>query len=239
MDTIKIDSGKTKMVAHRGVSGLELENTCSAFVAAGTRSYYGIETDVHVTSDGKYIIFHDDTTERVGLDKMTIEETTFETLRKLTLADKDGKRGRIDLVMPSLEEYINICKKYEKKAVLELKNEFTKEQVYEIVEIIDSLGWLDNTIFISFEIVNLQYLREKYPEQEAQYLSGIYTDYLIDTVAEMKLDIDILYSTLTEERVNYIHSKGVKINCWTCDDPEYAKNLVKWGVEYITSNIIE
>ena len=57
MNTVKFDSkGRIKMVAHRGVSGLERENTCPAFVAAGVKSYYGIETDVHVTADGKYII---------------------------------------------------------------------------------------------------------------------------------------------------------------------------------------
>lgn len=239
MNTVKIDSGKTLMIAHRGVSGLELENTCSAFVAAGNRSYFGIETDVHITSDGKYIIFHDDTTDRVGLDKMTIEETTFETLRKLQLADKDGKRGRADLVMPSLEEYIGICMKYEKKAVLELKNEFTKEQVWEIVSIIDSMGWLDNTIFISFCIKNLEALREKYPNQEVQFLSDDYSDELIASLAEKKMDLDIQYKTLTQERIEFIHAKGLKLNCWTCDDPEAAKNLVSWGIDFITSNILE
>ena len=35
MDVIRIDSKETKMVAHRGLSGLERENTCPAFVAAG------------------------------------------------------------------------------------------------------------------------------------------------------------------------------------------------------------
>jgi hypothetical protein len=43
MNTTKIDSRKTKMIAHRGVSGIECENTAAAFVAAGNRSYYGIE----------------------------------------------------------------------------------------------------------------------------------------------------------------------------------------------------
>ena len=51
MDTIKIKKKKVKMIAHRGLSGLERENTCSAFVAAGNRSYFGIETDVHRTAD--------------------------------------------------------------------------------------------------------------------------------------------------------------------------------------------
>lgn len=54
------------MIAHRGVSGIECENTAAAFVTAGNRSYFGIETDVHRTADGQYIIIHDDDTKRVG-----------------------------------------------------------------------------------------------------------------------------------------------------------------------------
>ena len=46
MNTVKFNKQSVKMVAHRGVSGLERENTCAAFVAAGNRSYFGIETDV-------------------------------------------------------------------------------------------------------------------------------------------------------------------------------------------------
>lgn len=54
MDTIKMNSRSVRMIAHRGVSGLERENTCAAFVAAGNRSYFGIETDVYQTADGNY-----------------------------------------------------------------------------------------------------------------------------------------------------------------------------------------
>ena len=46
MNTVKFEKGQTLVVAHRGLSGIERENTNSAFVAAGNRSYYGIETDV-------------------------------------------------------------------------------------------------------------------------------------------------------------------------------------------------
>ena len=95
MDTIHIDSRGVKMVAHRGVSGLEKENTASAFVAAGNRSYFGIETDVHRTLDGHFVCIHDDTTGRVAIDNLKIEESTFDTLRALLLCDKDGAKGRI------------------------------------------------------------------------------------------------------------------------------------------------
>ena len=77
-DTIKFENkGEIKMIAHRGVSGLERENTAAAFVAAGNRSYWGIETDVHKTLDGKYVIFHDNTTLRLADEDLEIERTSF------------------------------------------------------------------------------------------------------------------------------------------------------------------
>lgn len=64
-DTVKIkNKGNVKIIAHRGLSGIERENTCSAFVAAGNRSYFGIETDVRKTLDGHFVLCHDGDTER-------------------------------------------------------------------------------------------------------------------------------------------------------------------------------
>ena len=106
MDTIKLELAKKPlMIAHRGVSGLETENTCAAFVAAGNRSYFGIETDVHHTSDGKYVVFHDDTAARVAGVDLRIEETDYDTLRSLSLLPKQGREARSDLRIASLREY--------------------------------------------------------------------------------------------------------------------------------------
>ena len=192
MDTIKIENKAVKMVAHRGLSGIEKENTCSAFVAACNRAtYFAVETDVHRTVDGQFVIFHDDNTARVGLDHLVIEESTFETLRKLQLVDIDGKRGRIDLTIPTLMEYIEICKKYGKHCVLELKNEFKASDVYKIVSMIEKAGYLDHVIFISFALKNLISLRRRYPTQPAQYLIKEWDDKLLDTLEKYNLGIDI------------------------------------------------
>ncbi len=80
--TIQLHQTKTKMIAHRGVSGLECENTCAAFVAAGNRSYWGIETDVHVTADGKFAIIHDDETGRVSPGNLSVEQSSMEQLKE-------------------------------------------------------------------------------------------------------------------------------------------------------------
>ena len=239
MDTIKINAGKTLMVAHRGVSGIEKENTHAAFVAAGNRSHYGIETDVHRTLDGKYVCFHDDTTGRVAIDNLVVEESTFDTLRNLLLTDVDGKKGRTDLRIPTLQEYIQICKKYDKVAVLELKNHFPEEDVIRIIEIIQQEGYLSNVIFISFDFENMLTIRRLLPKQRAQYLTVKYSEELVEQLVNERLDLDILHEALTKENIEYMHSRGIVINCWTVDDPARGEELASWGVDYITSNILE
>lgn len=239
MDTIKINSGKTLMVAHRGMSGIEKENTFAAFVAAGNRNHYGIETDVHVTVDGKFVCIHDDTTGRVAIDNLVVEESTFDTLRNLLLTDVDGKKGRTDLRIPTLQEYIQICRKYDKAAVLELKNHFPEEDVIRIIEIIEQEGYLSNVIFISFDFENMLTIRRLLPKQRAQYLTVKYSEELVEQLVNERLDLDILHEALTKENIEYMHSRGIAINCWTVDDPARAEELVSWGVDFITSNILE
>ena len=238
-DTLHLPASKPRMIAHRGVSGLEKENTCSAFVAAGNRSYFGVETDVHLTADGKFIVIHDDDTLRVSGELYTVEQTAFETLRRIRLLDTDGRRGRADLLLPELSEYTGICKKYEKVSVLELKNHMPPEAVRQIAETIREDGWLDHTIFISFDLPNLLTLREALPEQPAQYLVSKIEDTLLDTLKANRLDLDIWYKALTPEFVIACHNARIKVNVWTVDTLEDCRRMTDWGVDYITSNIVE
>ncbi len=240
MNTIKItDKKQVQMVAHRGCSGLEQENTNAAFIAAGNRSYFGIETDIHATADGNFIIIHDDTTTRVAGENLVVEESTYEELRNLQLLQKDGKKGRTDLRLSNLEEYIGLCKYYDKVAVLELKGHLTKEAVWEICDRIQAMDYLENVIFISFAIMNLIYVREKLPNQAAQYLLSDCKEEDYARLLKHKLDLDIYYPKLTKELVDKCHKDGLKVNCWTCDKAEDAERLISYGVDFITSNILE
>ena len=241
MNTVKIN-GNVKMVAHRGLSGIERENTNPAFVAAGNRSYWGIETDVHKTLDGQFIIIHDETTERVtdGKVNINIEESPYDAVRDLVLPDKDGSLNRQDIRIPLLIDYIRICKKYEKIAVLELKNPFADEDIAKIVDIIKAENYLENVTFISFDFNNCAVLRKMLPEQSIQWLTYKEIDEAaINNILEHKLDIDAHYKLLSRELIEKLHARGVTVNCWTVDDKEMAEKLIEWGVDMITSNILE
>lgn len=241
MNTIKLKSGNVKMIAHRGLSGLEKENTNAAFVAAGNRAkYFGIETDVHVTADKKIIVIHDDNTSRVSTDDLNVESSSYETLRKIRLLDIDGQRGRSDLLLPSLEEYVGICKKYEKYCILELKNPMAPDDVYGIVEAIKAMDYLDHVVFISFALSNLVALREKYPQQSAMYLIGKeWKDEVYEDLEKYNLDLDIDHRILTQEIVDRVHAMGHTVNVWTVNDEERGLQMVEMGVDYITTNILE
>lgn len=250
MNTVKFNKGNVQVVAHRGLSGLEPENTVSAFIAAGNRSYYGAECDVHVTTDGKIVVIHDDTTGRVAEKNINVDESTFEEVRSVKLDSICGLERKIvgadvhysnrsDLVIPEMHEYINICKKYGKKCVLELKSRIERKYIEQIVEEIKNLNYLDEVIFISFNLDNLIDLRKILPEQKIQYLVSEYSQVVLDTLNKFNFDLDIYFNALTKNIIDEVHTNGHIVNCWTVDNKDDGERLVSWGVDQITTNILE
>lgn len=250
MDTKKVNGPKIPMIAHRGLSGLEPENSIPAFIAAGNRSYFGIETDVHVTADGKFVVIHDEQTGRVAEDDINVEQCSYNLIRKVKLhniSNEERNNGlttedvahRSDLIIPNLEEYVSICKKYGKKCVLELKNRFEQEDIRRLLAEIRNLDYLEHMIFISFSLVNMIYLRELLPKQQLQYLTSKYDQEVLEHLNKYHLDLDVYHKVLTEEVIAELHTNGHKVNCWTVDSAERAEELIAWGVDYITTNILE
>ena len=239
MNTIGFEKKNTLVIAHRGLSGIEQENTCSSFVAAGNRSYYGIETDIHKTADGHFIISHDINLERIAGEKINVESATLSELQDIVLFDKDGTKSRNDLRLCILENYVTICKKYEKQSILELKSDFTNKEIKSIVDIFKKQDHLDKVTFISFNYDNLLRVRGLLPKQSVQYLFWSIEDEILDRLAKDKIDLDVYNANLTEQDIKRAHSLGLKVNCWTVDNKEDAERLAKWDIDYITSNILE
>ena len=239
MNTIKYNNQNTLTVAHRGVSGLERENTAAAFIAAGNRSYFGVETDIYRTSDGRFVVNHDGNALRVGGVNVAMEQAPMELLQEVVLYDMDGSKDRYDLRLPTVENYLSICKRYEKVCVLELKSQFTPEETQKLIELIEKYDYLANVIFISFHYSDLEHVKALRPDQTCQYLTGDNSDEMIAKLVADKMDIDIIHTALTEERVTAMHAAGIKVNCWTVDDPARGEELASWGVDFITSNILE
>ena len=109
-----------------------------------------------------------------------------------------------------------------------------------MVEIIKQEDYLDQVIFIAFGRENCVLLREMLPNQPIQWLtSKEFTDEMKEFIYKHNLDLDIRHDRLTQEIVDELHANNVLINCWTCDEPERAEELMNMGVDFITSNILE
>ena len=233
-ETWKIDEGETRLIAHRGLSGLKTENTVAAFVAAGERSYYGIEADVKRTADGGFIICHDDTLEKLTGQGIRVEDSTIEELLEVEISDRAGEER-----LARLEEFISVCKTYDKQAILEFKSSFTEAEVKKIIEIITDLGYIHRTTFISFNYTLLTYVRKELPGASCQYLAKKIDEATVDRLIRDGFDLGVSYSALTLSALERLHAADREVNCWTVNSKWVAELLISIGVDYITTDILE
>lgn len=240
MNTVKIDKYFKGMIAHRGLSGIETENTVNAFLAAANRSYFGIETDVHASRDGKIIITHDDTLLRLGMLNLYIPSFRYEEIRKFSLIDRKSGNLSDALFIPLLSDYLLICKTYKKHAVIELKGILSNENIDAILGEIRRMGIQpDQYSLISFNDKYLTALRKNNPDMDLYFLTGEVNEKILDFCEKHKLNLDAWHEAVDENTVKRLHLIGLKVNVWTVDDKETAERLIKMGVDYITSNILE
>ena len=135
--------------AHRGLHNEErAENSMSAFLAAAEAGY-GIELDVHLSKDGKLVVFHDNTLDRVCGVKGRVVDFTAKELSRLSL-NGTGEGiplfsdvlaaidGRVPLLIEIKEETVNtdvavaVCnmlKSYKGEYIVESFNPFSLRTV--------------------------------------------------------------------------------------------------------------
>lgn len=119
--TVISTSDNVTLVAHRGMRSVAPENTTASFTEAGKHGYWGAECDVYRTKDGVWIISHDSHTYRMMDKSAFIEKKTYEELMDMNVDNGVNIDKYEDLKICSLEEYLDICKKYNMTPVIELK----------------------------------------------------------------------------------------------------------------------
>jgi glycerophosphoryl diester phosphodiesterase len=92
-------------MAHRGGAGYEpnvgLENTLGAFRRAVEMGYEYLETDVHATSDGELVAFHDTHLDRVTDTEGAIVDLPYAAVREARITGTDS----VPLLTELLEEF--------------------------------------------------------------------------------------------------------------------------------------
>ncbi len=84
--TAYLDHPGPLALAHRGFSAAEPENSMAAFAAAVALGFRYVETDVHATSDGVAVAFHDETLDRVTDGSGRVARLPWSTVSRARIA---------------------------------------------------------------------------------------------------------------------------------------------------------
>lgn len=227
------------LVAHRGLSGLYPQNTLASFEGAAEYGYEYYELDLHTTSDGKWVVIHNDTVDAMTDGEGEVESFTLKEIQKLKIDSGNGIENYKDLTIPTFEQCLDVCKQTGILPVIELKKCDIK-YFPDLVEIIDSYGLSDKAKIISFDKEYMEAYRELDSEIEMLYLSNVPTKEDIDWCIEHNFGINYNSGNLYKcfSAIRYAKKNGVTIAAWTVDNTAVADVMVIFGAEYITTNKI-
>lgn len=168
----------TQIIAHRGSKGVRPENTIVAFNKAIDEGADGIETDVHLSKDGKLVIIHDETVNRTTDGEGRIFDKTLAEIKKLDAGAYFSEKY-VNERIPTLQEVVDLLiqRKYHGIFNLELKTDKIKypgieQKVYEVLKGEDFPFHL---VYSSFNPKSISVLHQLQPEVEAASLFKINT----------------------------------------------------------------
>ena len=228
-------NNKVKMIAHRGFSGYAPENTIPAFRLAGSNKYWGAECDVQETSDGKFVIMHDDTVDRMTNGTGSVSSKTLTQIKNLTIDSGNFIKFNPTLRVPTLEEYLQICKECGLIPVIELKS-IKIASIPNFLDILNSHQVLDCCLIISFDKSILEAIRMENEKVEIAYLSNTMTSADITYCSEKRFHINVEHAAITKALIEEAHKKDVLVGAWTIDNKTTIDILISNGIDFITAN---
>jgi glycerophosphoryl diester phosphodiesterase len=249
----RVDEGWPTNFAHRGVSSRAPENTLEAFRLAVLSGAGGLELDVHMTSDGRVVVIHDDsvdrTTEGTGLvRRMTLHEVqSFDTGYRFT---PDGGntypyRGR-GVRVPELGEVLRDFPGH--KVNIDIKEEQPGVEAA-LLETIKGAGAGDRVLVVSEMPAVVERVRElsgssistgasRQEIRDFYRLSRLRLEFLVRPPYDA-LQVPVEYGgreVVTPRFVKAAHNRGVRVDVWTIDESEEMRRLLDLGADVIMTN---
>lgn len=238
--TVISTSDNLTLVAHRGMRSVAPENTTASFTEAGKHGYWGAECDVYRTKDGVWIISHDSHTYRMMDKSAFIEKKTYEELMDMNVDNDVNIDKYEDLKICSLEEYLDICKKYNMTPVIELKGKNNTEYYSEIVELANQFEV--NPVYISFHIENLQTMRRLTQCKMYYLVQKISEDDIQDAKSIENCGIDFNGNkdkNFKSDIIKKCQDAGLELGAWTINEEDALQKLEQYGITLITTDCIE
>ena len=230
-------------MAHRGFSRDGLENSMAAFRAAVELGYRHLETDVHTTSDGVLLLFHDESLNRVTDARGRICDLTAETV---ALARIGGSEP-----IPLFEELATAFP--DVRLNLDVKD---WNSVNALAAAIERFGLHDRVLIASFSDRRRRAVLKQLSRPVAGS-AGIVSNTLFVLLGPVlpapllrlvtgpalrgvqALQVPVSYGAVTVVTAGFVrraHRHGLQVHVWTINDPAEMRRLLDLGVDGIVTD---
>lgn len=213
---------RPSVIAHRGASGYEYENSRAAFRRAVMLDADGVELDVHATRDGALVVHHDS------------ELPGFGPIAGLSIAEARQARLRNGEPLPLLGEILDLVG--ERDVWIEVKS-LPEVHDHRLLAAIDQGPAPTRYSVHSFDHRIVRRLGEARPSLRRGVLLSAYLD---DPVSAMRA---VGASTLWQEwqqvdlaLVTQVHQAGGTLIAWTVNEIGDLERLARLGVDGLCGN---
>jgi len=220
-----------EIIGHRGASFDAPENTLASVRLAFEQGADAAEIDIRLTGDGKIVAMHDATTKRTTGVNLSIAQTPLEELR--------GLNAGCDEKIPELREVLAIVPD-KKKLVIEIKS---GEEILPALAADLARAKPEQIVLIAFDEKLLRAAKERMLDFSAlwivDYKRSASLPSLIAQCAGAGFDgLDLSQRwTITREDIAGMTAMGLR-TCyvWTVDKPSRAQQLMRAGIDGLTTN---
>ena len=217
-----------QIIAHRGASRAETENTLAAFRTAGRMGADAVELDVRRTLDGAMAVHHDD-----------------HLADGRNIVDLDA--AELPSHVPMLPEALDACDGM--WVNIEIKNwhedvDFDENDTLAatVAGHLAQRGEDPRWVISSFNRRTVDAMRTLLPSVRTAWLTlGVRDEDAARTARDLARSGHIALHPwdrfLTRTCVDGFHAEGLQVNVWTVDDPARIVELASWGVDGIVTNV--
>jgi glycerophosphoryl diester phosphodiesterase len=224
------------VIAHRGASGHAPENTLAAFQRVVELGATFIETDLHVTRDGRFVAIHDETVDRTTNGSGEVHDFTLDELRRVDTGlwfDRDFMGEQV----PTLEEILEFSRKNDVVFYLELKYAAMKGMDHALAAALSKGQSAPRTIVISFDAAILKPLRKIDPS----IMMGLLVEGTTPGCIGAAVDLGVRqlcpkFTGLDTAFVEEAHRADLQVVTWTVNTAEEMRAMISAGVDGIMTD---
>jgi myo-inositol-1(or 4)-monophosphatase/deoxyribonuclease-2 len=198
------------------------ENTPAAFASAVALGADMVELDLRRTRDGEIVVLHDQSLQRLWEVDATVGDLEWAEVAQL---------GEGDVRIPLLREVLE-------QVSLPLMVDFTRREVVEgALAAVAGAGALERSLFVTGNVPALRMLRALSASARIGLTWTEQGDVPLALLEELGAEFwNPMFQLVDSGAVATAHSAGLRVSCWTVDEPAEMERVCEAGADAVVSN---